>query len=59
MHLPNDVRVWFSRWISLLPDGSGIERTGVTPDVRIEHLTGKDPALDEAVKILKAKAGKR
>lgn len=59
VHLPNDVRVWFSRWISLLPDGSGIERTGVAPDVRIEHLTGKDPALDEAVKILKAKAGKR
>lgn len=59
VHLPNGVRVWFSRWISLLPDGTGIERTGVRPDIRVEHLAGKDVALDEAVKILKAKAGKR
>ena len=59
VHLPNGVSVWFSRWISLLPDGTPIERKGVPPDVRVEHLAGKDAALDEAVKILKSKAGKR
>ncbi len=59
VHLPNGVSVWFSRWISQLPDGTGIERTGVPPDVRIEHVPGKDPALEKAIKILKAKADKR
>ncbi|MDF1700382.1 MAG: S41 family peptidase, partial [Planctomycetota bacterium] len=59
VHLPNGVTVWFSRWISQLPDGTPIERQGVPPDVRVEHARGKDPALAEAVKILKAKAEKR
>lgn len=57
--LPNGVTVWYSRWVSLLPDGTPLERRGVPPDVRVEHVAGKDATLDEAVKMLKAKAGKR
>lgn len=57
--LPNRVTVWFSRWVSQLPDGTPIERRGVPPDITVKHVPGKDAALDEAVKILKAKAGKR
>ncbi len=59
VHLPNGVSVWFSRWISLLPDGTSIERKGVPPDVRVEHLAGKDAALEEAVKILNSRVRKR
>ena len=53
--LPNGVDVWYSRWVSLLPDGTPIEGEGIAPDVLIEHR--EDPArfdttFDEAVEIL-------
>ncbi len=50
--LPNGVRVWYSRWISLFPDGSGFERTGIAPDIRVEHTPGGDPAFDKALALI-------
>lgn len=44
--LPNGVDVWYSRWVSLLPDGTPIEGRGVPPDVPIEHRN--DPATTDA-----------
>jgi len=59
IHLPNGVTVWYSRWISQLPDRSPLERNGVPPDVRVEAIKGANPSMDEALKILKAKTAGR
>ncbi len=59
LHLPNGVTIWYSRWISKLPDGTPLERKGVAPDVRIEAIKGANPSMDEALKILKAKTAGR
>jgi hypothetical protein len=53
--LPNGVSVVYSRWISLLPDGTPIEGVGVQPDVVIQHQGAGDPTFAEAVKILDQK----
>jgi len=58
VHLPNGVDVWYSRWISLLPDGSGFERKGVPPDVRVPHEAGADPAFDRALALLAERLAK-
>ncbi len=52
IQLPNGVDVWFSRWVSLLPDGAVIEDNGVTPDETIVHGEG-DATYARAVEILK------
>ncbi len=52
--LPNGVDVWYSRWISMLPDGAPIEQSGVPPDVSVEHVAGSDPTWLKAVEILRA-----
>ncbi|MDJ0523505.1 MAG: S41 family peptidase [Planctomycetota bacterium] len=56
--LPNGVTVWYSRWISLFPDGTGFERRGVAPDVRVEHKAGTDTAFDKALELLKKRVSK-
>lgn len=53
--LPNGVSVWYSRWISLLPDGTPIEGKGVPPDVLVQHEGQGDPTFDATVKMLGAK----
>ena len=52
IQLPNGVDVWFSRWCSMLPDGTLIEDDGVPPDETIVHGEG-DPTYIRAVEILK------
>ncbi|MDA1195969.1 MAG: S41 family peptidase [Planctomycetota bacterium] len=54
IELPNGVSVWFSRWISLLPDGSPLERHGVPPDERVTHRLGADATLAAAIRLLDA-----
>jgi hypothetical protein len=53
--LPNGVDVWYSRWVSLLPDGTSIERHGVPPDVVVRPAAGRDTAFDKAVALLAAR----
>jgi hypothetical protein len=53
--LPNGVSVWYSRWMSLLPDGTPIEGKGVPPDVLVQHQGPGDPTFDAAVEMLGAK----
>ncbi len=50
--LPNGVDVWYSRWMSLMPDGTPIEDAGVPPDVVVEHGDG-DPTWERAREELK------
>ena len=50
--LPNGVDVWYSRWISLLPDGTPLEEKGVPPDISVDHRGSGDPTFDAALKIL-------
>ncbi len=51
--LPNGVDVYYSRWVSMLPDGTPIEDTGVPPDIEVEHVNGQDATFDAAVQRLK------
>jgi carboxyl-terminal processing protease len=51
--LSNGVRVWFSRWISLTPEGTPLEGRGIRPDVLVEHEGNGDKTFDKAVEILK------
>lgn len=53
--LSNGVRVWFSRWVSMEPDGTPIEGRGIQPDVEVEHTDPGDPTFDKAVEILREK----
>jgi C-terminal processing protease CtpA/Prc len=53
--LSNGVGVWFSRWISMEPDGTPIEGRGVQPHVRLDHSGPGDTTFDEAVRILREK----
>jgi len=55
--LPNGVKVWFSRWVSMEPDGTSIEGRGIQPDVTVEHTGEGDPTFDKAVEILREKTG--
>lgn len=55
VELPNGVTVWHSRWLASLPDGTLFETKGIAPDVEVKHEDGKDPAFDEAVRILRSK----
>lgn len=52
VHLPNGVDVWFSRWKSLLPDGTCIEGVGVKPDVEIVTDPNSDAAYGAAIMAL-------
>lgn len=62
LELPNGVTVFFSRWLSLEPDGTPIEGRGVEPNVRVDHRGDGDPTYDRAVEVLaeltKSRSGK-
>jgi len=55
VQLPNGVDIWYSRWVSMLPDGTPIDGTGVPPDVKVDHTTGKDATFLQAIEILREK----
>jgi C-terminal processing protease CtpA/Prc len=55
--LSNGVKVWFSRWVAMEPDGTPIEGRGIQPDVTVEHMGEGDPTFDKAVEILREKTG--
>ena len=50
--LSNGVIVWFSRWISLQPDGTPIEGRGVPADIVLDHNGPGDSTFRQAVGIL-------
>lgn len=54
--LPDGVSVSFSRWESLLPDGTPLEGRGVPPDVAVEHRGGGDPTLERGLALLEERA---
>ena len=56
--LPNGVTVTYSRWVSMLPDGTPIEGRGVRPDIEVEHAAQGDPTLDAAIAALTKRLGK-
>jgi hypothetical protein len=51
------IRVYFSRWVDLLPDGTPIEGRGVPPAVRVdepaEAYRDGDPTLSKALEVLR------
>ena len=55
--LPNGVKVWFSRWVSMETDGTPIEGRGVMPDVKVRHTGPGDPTFEKGVEILREKTG--
>jgi len=57
--LSNGVKVWFSRWVAMEPDGTPIEGRGIQPDVEVEHTGPGDPTFDKAVEILRSAASMR
>ncbi len=50
------VRVWYSRWMDLLPDGTPVENHGILPDVLVEApweaYRDSDPTWDRAIELL-------
>ena len=50
--LPNGLRVNYSRWVSMLPDGKVIEGRGLKPDYLIAHRGSGDPTFEKAWQIL-------
>ena len=48
MQLPNGVDVHYSTWISLLPDGTSIERRGIQPDIEVAHKGDGDQTFASA-----------
>lgn len=55
--LSNGISVWFSRWVSMEPDGTSIEGRGIRPDIVVEHAGEGDPTFDEAIELLRTKSG--
>lgn len=53
VHLVDGIDVYYSRWISMMPDGTPIEDNGVPVDELVEHVTGSDKTFERAVSILK------
>jgi hypothetical protein len=50
------VKVWASRWRSLLPDGSCIEGVGIAPEIEVDGSHEKsDPTLERALAELRRK----
>lgn len=53
LSLPNGVEIGYSRWMSLLPDGTPIESVGIPPDLEIEHEGGDgDSTFEQAIGLL-------
>jgi len=59
INLPNGVDVAYSRWISLMPDGTPIEEIGVKPEMEIEHQRGSDDTFQQAIRLLGEKIENR
>ncbi len=58
VELSNGLKVFYSRWQDLLPDGTPTEGKGITPDVVVEHVGAGDPTFEAAVRELAKRAGK-
>ena len=52
VHLFDGIDVYYSRWISMMPDGSPIEDLGVPVDEKITHLSGSDKTYERARQLL-------
>jgi C-terminal processing protease CtpA/Prc len=54
------VRVWFSRWVDLMPDGRTFEGLGIPPDVKVDEppaaYAERDPTLENGLDLLRVKA---
>jgi len=55
--LSNGLKVWFSRWVSMEPDGTPIEGRGILPNVKVEHVGAGDLTFDKAVEMLREETG--
>lgn len=49
VELPNGVVVWYSTWVSMLPDGSTFEGGGIAPDTVVKHEGEGDPTFERGV----------
>lgn len=53
------IKVWFSRWADLTPDGQPFEGKGIQPEIRVdepaERYQDADPTLQKAIDVLKMK----
>jgi carboxyl-terminal processing protease len=58
VELPNGVTVVFSRWLTLLPDGTPLEGRGVPPDRPLDPAGAGDPTFREGLAILEEMAAK-
>jgi C-terminal processing protease CtpA/Prc len=53
------LKVMFSRWVDLLPDGRTLEGRGIPPDVRVDEppsaYTSRDPTWEKGLDVLREK----
>ena len=56
------VKVWYSRWVSMLPDGTPIEGRGVQPKIEakfpVAEFGAKDPVFEKGLEVLGEKVKK-
>jgi C-terminal processing protease CtpA/Prc len=54
--------VYFSRWVDLLPDGSGFEGMGIAPAIEVrepaEAYAAHDPTLERGLQVLRQQVQK-
>ncbi len=58
VELPNGLKVFYSRWQDLLPDGTPLEGKGLQPDVLVEHAGEGDPTFEAGVRELAKRVAK-
>jgi hypothetical protein len=57
------IKVMFSRWVDLMPDGTIVEGRGVQPKIRVEVPTeqyqASDPTLEKGLQVLRQKVNEK
>jgi RNA polymerase sigma-70 factor (ECF subfamily) len=53
------IKIWFSRWVDMLPDGSTFEGAGITPAMTVDadpqQYDERDPTLEKGLEVLREK----
>lgn len=58
-----DIKVWYSRWVDLMPDGTSIEGAGIAPEVEVNEpgaaYADRDPTWARALEVLRGKVRRK
>jgi C-terminal processing protease CtpA/Prc len=56
------IKVWFSRWVDLMPIGATFEGRGMPPDIEVNESPAAyqhgDPTFEKAIDALRQKVGR-